>query len=1094
MNSRKRTTRLISAALTSLFLLNQTMMISAFATNITNPTGIQITGQNGVYTIDPTAVIKDTDIGLRKYHDFELSQGDIANLIFKYGDKNINSFVNLVDNQIKINGVVNTMRDNNFYNGRAIFVSPNGMIVGASGVLNVGSLGVYTPNSTVYEHYKNNPSSNLSALKNPNNAGDGIVKIDGKVLAAQDIDIVSSKINVPGKMIANGTGVVSTFDDNVFEQLVNTSSMKSAKNMSKNGGAITFTSVNGTDVSGSVMNHGKGVTSVNNLSTRGIILSGNIGSNGNVELTNRGSDGILIASSGKVDSNQDVLMNDTSVSGIAHKGLTNADNNVYIKENGGNVVIGDRTSNNNYITAGKNIDINVKNGSILNYESQQADARIMHINAAKTLLKAGGDLNMDVTDGTIGLNVGDNCTGGYCTGISNAETTRDYAKSINGHINGAVTAKTTDSTAVKQNNFVINYAAVNSDMNIDNIDADGRVILTTDYNQNDGITRYNINNASKNAAKPNVQGYGLSLIASKNIGTENAPLTFNQTQPGVLATKSAPVPSKGYGMDVLANENINIKGLDDKYSVNNVCSMISREGELNAEFAGNTYIDEVTAEKDMNIIARGKSLEINHLGTVPRTPVDYFGPRTNGLADNPNLPNGGYTGVGETDSIPNNATVKALDINKTVRPNGTDVDGGYYGYADSVVRINDGKLDKGQLDVVADNIYANGVATHLGKDGFSKEPDPSTNKIEGISVSNGPDIPTGHAVRPEDVTGIGRDEHERNYYYNPGDGDGVFGEEQSHVDEPKDGIVDATPLEITDAPTPEPTPVPTVEPTAEPTVEPSVEPTVEPTPQPTEPPTAEPTSEPTSDPTTDPTTEPTPEPTEPPTVEPTLEPTEQPTTVPTSEPTPVPTTEPTTEPTTVPTTEPTTVPTTEPTTVPTTEPTTVPTTEPTTVPTTEPTTTPTTEPTTTPTTEPTTTPTTEPTQGPTVGPDNDTKLLYKNRIDEDNLDTIDKRQYVRYTVSSNKNPISLERNDSVDTLLDVSRGGVAVRHDHNLKVGDIIPIHMKYGSLDIKANAKVVSATNSRAGAEFVNLDQATANQLLYLNMVLDEVNKISLK
>ena len=120
--------------------------------------------------------------------------------------------------------------------------------------------------------------------------------------------------------------------------------------------------------------------------------------------------------------------------------------------------------------------------------------------------------------------------------------------------------------------------------------------------------------------------------------------------------------------------------------------------------------------------------------------------------------------------------------------------------------------------------------------------------------------------------------------------------------------------------------------------------------------------------------------------------------------------------------------------------------------------------------------------------------MYKNRIDEDNLDTIDKRQYVRYTVSSNKNPISLERNDSVDTLLDVSRGGVAVRHDHNLKVGDIIPIHMKYGSLDIKANAKVVSATNSRAGAEFVNLDQATANQLLYLNMVLDEVNKISLK
>ena len=97
--------------------------------------------------------------------------------------------------------------------------------------------------------------------------------------------------------------------------------------------------------------------------------------------------------------------------------LSNADDNVYVRANGGNVVIGDRTSNNNYITAGKNIDINVKNGSILNYESQQPDAKVMKIGDAKTLLKAGGDLNMDVTDGTIGLNVGDNCTGGYCTGI-----------------------------------------------------------------------------------------------------------------------------------------------------------------------------------------------------------------------------------------------------------------------------------------------------------------------------------------------------------------------------------------------------------------------------------------------------------------------------------------------------------------------------------------------------------------------------------------------------------------------------------------------------------------------------------------------------
>ena len=736
MNSRKRTQKLVSAALTSLFLLHQTMMISAFATNITN-----VQGNNGVYDINPTALLKNTDIGLRKYLDFDLSKGDTANLIFKYGNKDVNTFINLVDNKININGLVNTMRDGNFYNGRAVFVSPNGFVVGSSGVLNVGSLGVYTPNKSTYEHYKNNPVKDLSALESPSNAGSGAVRIDGKVLAAQDIDIVSSNISIPGKMVATGTGTVNAFDGNLFEQLVNTSAMKSAKTLSKNNGAITLTSINGTNVSGDVINHGKGVTSVNNTSTSGIILSGNMGSNGNVELTNKGSEGIKIASAGRVDSNHDVFMNDVSKSGIAHQGVTNADDNVSIKADGGNVVIGDRSYNNNYISAGKNIDINVNNGSILNYEGQQSDAKLMKIADAKTLLKAGGDLNMDVKNGTIGLNVGDNCTGGYCTGISNASTTIDYSKSVNANISGIVTANTTDTTSVKQNNYVINYAAINSNMNIDAIDADGRVILTTDYNKDDGVTRYSMLNASKNAAKPNVEGYGLSLIASKDIGSSNAPLTFNQTKPGTLATKSNPTSSGGYGMDVLANEDIHIKGLDDKYAVNNVCSMISREGELNAEFAGNVYIDEVTAEDDMKIIARGKSVEINHLGTVPRTPVDYFGPRTNGLADNPTLPGGGYTGAGEKDSIPNNAVVKALDINKTVRPNGTYVDNGHYGYADSVVRINDGRLDNGKLDVVADNIYANGVATHLGKDGFSKTPDPSTSKIEG---SDG--IPTGHAV------------------------------------------------------------------------------------------------------------------------------------------------------------------------------------------------------------------------------------------------------------------------------------------------------------------------------------------------------------
>ena len=75
-------------------------------------------------------------------------------------------------------------------------------------------------------------------------------------------------------------------------------------------------------------------------------------------------------------------------------------------------------------------------------------------------------------------------------------------------------------------------------------------------------------------------------------------------------------PNAEYGMDVLAINDINIKGQDDKYDTN-VCTMISREGSINAEFSGNTYIREVTADKELNLVTRGAEFVIDNLGTVP---------------------------------------------------------------------------------------------------------------------------------------------------------------------------------------------------------------------------------------------------------------------------------------------------------------------------------------------------------------------------------------------------------------------------------------------------------------------------------------------
>ncbi len=1346
--SGKNQKRTIAVLLTGLFMVQQTMGLSVFAAStisgVTN-------GGSGSFNIDPTT--KNNGTGFRHYQDFNLGQGDVANLNFA----DINTFVNMVDNQVVINGIVNSVRGNGFYNGKAVFISPNGMVVGASGVLNVGSLGVYTP----FNKYTGgeNDSAALTEYYN-NSVKDGYIKngstitIDGKIISSGNVDLMSGNVNVAkGAGIVGGINtdkmtILSTQDQAtaLFNNLVNTNNLttgnefisdttgqiritglnsvniagdvvnyatggnyagdpkatdfsgvfvhnmgvngdngndgltvsgnisnakglvqlsnnkgdlnvsgniknngttniyndpygykstignaltdeelaNNAKNSGlnisgnvdtkgqlnirneggkgfnlsgtvnhdgnayvqngytekntgytpnnnklantgalniggtfnttgnaeflntehgqdglnvtgnvttggkatytnkgaaglnvKQGGAIkssqglemtnygvgglnitgsanntgkatvtnhsgrltvggTFTNngdatfvnngtelnvsgtvsnenglldmtnngadgfnvtetgkisgngglnmtnseagtagmningtvtnignanvlnkaealnvkgsftntgdavftndgtnlvVNGTvtnnkgtlkmtnnngafNVNGTVRNNGT-TTNLTNAGADGLNVAGTVYSNGDLTMTNTGAKGINLASTGKVKGDNNIYINNNSKGGVNVKGLVNGQKDVNITSENGNVVIGDNTENDNYITAGDNININVNNGSILNEGSATK---------VKTLLKANKNLNMYVTDGTIGTEVQQDGAISGSTGIGpKNQGSRDFSKSINANIGGNVTAKTTKN-ATTANNLVINYAAIDSDMNINSIKADGRVILTVDDSShaNGGVasgTRYNMLDANKTKGNVNVEGTGISLISNGSIGTKDNKVTFVQTD------------AANNKIDALANENIYLKensfdayGRDNETKLNTVSTMIAREGDLDVEFAGDTTIDNITAEGDMKIVTRGQKMHIKNLGHIKDsavTPEDYFGPRDYGLRDNPNLPNGGYTGEYENEALPNNVVVKALDINHNIRQTEETLEGGYEAWANSTVKIDNAVLDKGKLDITADEIYANGIHATFNKDGFTKVKDPTTNKVQGT-----PDgvegIPTGHAVRPGDVTDTGRGETERNYYYPAGDGDGTFKGEDSNVD-PDDGIVDATPLEIPDTPEP-PTP-----------------------PDPPEPPIP-------------------PDPPEPP-VPPTPDP--------------------------------------------------------------------------------------EPDPTPNI-PDGDGSITYTQRKGEDNIDNIDKRQYMRFNVADTKNPVALEKSSKIDGLLDVSRGGIAVSHHNDLKVGDVVPVHLTYGDLDIKTNVKIVTATTSRAGAMFVDLDQATANKLLYLNILLEDSMNLS--
>ena len=192
---------------------------AAFASNISNVSGV-----NGVFNINPEVANGDT--GFRQYENFYLSKNDIANLIFKYGNRDISKFVNLVDGKVNIQGIVNTMRDGNFYNGHAIFISPNGM-VGESGVLNVGSLSVLTPSTSTYDKLKANPTA--MKLKDIQNETNGDILIRGKVLARENVNLQGAHVILPeGSYIVNGVkddAVIKTQDQAnqiLFNSLVNT--------------------------------------------------------------------------------------------------------------------------------------------------------------------------------------------------------------------------------------------------------------------------------------------------------------------------------------------------------------------------------------------------------------------------------------------------------------------------------------------------------------------------------------------------------------------------------------------------------------------------------------------------------------------------------------------------------------------------------------------------------------------------------------------------------------------------------------------------------------------------------------------------------
>lgn len=300
---------------------------TAFATDISG-----VSGTNGVYNINPETIKGTT--GFRHYQNFHLSEGDIANLVLKYGVKDLGTFINLVDNKVNIEGILNTTRNGQFAPGHAVFISPNGMVVGQNGVINVGSLSVLTPTQEKYRNLLTNPTA--LDLKDYQDETNGEILVRGKIFTRGEVNLRGSKIALPEtSVIMNGIkdNAVITSQEQVnniiFNSLVNTQDLGEADVLTRNNGKIVLRS-NAADgeisARGEIYNLNKGATSIVNEGSGQLKVTGQVHNvEGNLTIQNTNGDTYI---------NGDVINNAGSLSVLGNGVKIGSDANVVANSGG----------------------------------------------------------------------------------------------------------------------------------------------------------------------------------------------------------------------------------------------------------------------------------------------------------------------------------------------------------------------------------------------------------------------------------------------------------------------------------------------------------------------------------------------------------------------------------------------------------------------------------------------------------------------------------------------------------------------------------------------------------------------------------------
>lgn len=172
------------------------------------------------------------------FSEFNVFTDDVVNLHLPGGTDNL---LNLVHDQAtSIDGLLNAIKDGQV-GGNVYFANPHGFVVGANGVVNVGSLSVSTPTSQFMDEFFTTPG--VASLDHTNDLinytmplnDSGLVSVQGTVNSIGDVDLRAGQYDSAGVI---QSGALFTASAPTFADVVNLADVQSGTELSVSNGAI----------------------------------------------------------------------------------------------------------------------------------------------------------------------------------------------------------------------------------------------------------------------------------------------------------------------------------------------------------------------------------------------------------------------------------------------------------------------------------------------------------------------------------------------------------------------------------------------------------------------------------------------------------------------------------------------------------------------------------------------------------------------------------------------------------------------------------------------------------------------------------------